>query len=83
MPGDRRARVVADDHRRRRLQRVEQPDHVADEVQDRVLVDRMRRIGLAVATHSGGHRVEAGRRERQQLVAPRDPALWKAVAQHD
>jgi hypothetical protein len=34
-------------------QSIENADHVADEMQDRVLVDRLRRIALAVAAHIG------------------------------
>ena len=37
VPGDRRAPVVAGDHRLSLAERVEQADHVADQVQERVL----------------------------------------------
>ena len=81
VPGHRRAPVVAGDHRLLGTERIEQADHVADQVQQRVLVDRLRAVGLAVAAHVGRDGVVAGLRQRGELVAPGIPGLRKAVAQ--
>ena len=83
MPGDGRAPVVAGDHRRFRTQGVEQTHHVADEVQERVLVDGLGPVGLPVPAHVGRHRVEAGLRKRRQLMPPGIPGLREAVAEND
>ena len=69
VPCDRRAPVVAGDDRGRLAERVEQPDHVADQMEQRVLVDRLRRVGLAVAAHVGRHRVVAGIGQRRAAGA--------------
>ena len=74
---------MARDHRSGSVERVEQADDVADEVQLRVLVDRLGRIGLAVAALVGRDDVEARIAECVELVPPRVPALGEAVAQHD
>ena len=65
------------------VERVEQADDVADEMQLRVLVDRLGRIGLAVAALVGRDDVVARIAERVELVSPRVPALGEAVTQHD
>ena len=81
MPGDRRAPVVADDDGLRRAQRVEHADHVADKVEQRVLIDCLGLACLAIAAHVGRDRVVAGLGERLQLMAPRIPGFRKPVAQ--
>ena len=83
VPGDRRAPIVPGDHRRLGTERVEQADHVADEMEERVLLDLLRRVGLPVAAHVRRHGMEAGFGEGAELVAPRIPAFRKAVAEHD
>ena len=83
MPGDRRAPVMADDDRSLLTQRIQQPDHVAGQVEHCVLIDRLRCVGLPVATHIGRHRVVAGLRQCAKLMAPGVPRLRKAVAQQD
>ena len=83
MPGHRRAPVVPGDHRRSLAERVEQADHVADQVQERVLLDLLRRVGLAVAAHVGRDGVEAGLGQGAELVAPGVPGFGKAVAEDD
>jgi hypothetical protein len=56
-------------------------DHVADKMQDGVLVDRLRRVALAVAAHIGGDNTEAGGSKRIDLMPPREPGFRKAVHQ--
>ena len=53
MPRHRRAPVVTGDDRLLGTQGVEQTDHVADQMKERVLVDRLGAIGPAVAAHVG------------------------------
>ena len=72
---------MPDDDGGRRTQRIENTDHVADEMQDRVLVDRLRRVTLAVAAHIGGDNTEAGGSKRVNLVPPREPGFGKTVHQ--
>jgi hypothetical protein len=48
-----------------------------------IAVDLLRHIGQPVAAHIGRERIEAGRRQRTQLMPPGIPAFGKAVAQHD
>jgi len=50
--------VVADDDGGRGIERVEQAHEVADQMEDRVLVDRLRPVAFAVAAHVGRHGVE-------------------------
>jgi hypothetical protein len=71
------------DHRLFDAARVEQTDHVAEQMQQRVAVDLRRGIGLSIATHIWRNRVKTGRRQRRELVPPRIPALGEAVAQQD
>ena len=75
LPGDAGAPIMPDDDGGRRPQRIENADHVADEMQDRVLVDRLRRVALAVAAHIGGDDTEAGGSKRVDLMPPREPGL--------
>jgi hypothetical protein len=72
---------MPDDDGGRRTQGIENADQVADKMQDRVLVDRLRRIALAVAAHIGGDDTEAGGRERVDLVPPGEPGFGKTVRQ--
>ena len=64
-------------------ERVEEADDIAGQMKQRVLVDRLRPVGLAIAAHIGRHRVEPGRRQRGQLMPPGVPALGKTVAHDD
>jgi hypothetical protein len=82
LPGDRRAPVVPGHHGLLLAERVHQRDDVAGQVQDRVVADRLGRGALAVAALVRGHRVESGRRQRDELVPPGVPALGEAVQQH-
>jgi hypothetical protein len=82
MPRDRRAPVVAGNHRRLFAERTDEADHVADQVQERVGLDLRRRVGLAVTAHVRRHRVKAGGGERRELMTPGVPGFGKAVT-HD
>ena len=81
MPGDRRAPVVTDDHGLGLAERLDQLDHVADQVEQRVGVDRLGRLGAAVAAHVGRDAAEAGGADRLELMPPRVPALRPAMAE--
>ena len=83
VPRHRRAPIVADDRGALDAERVEQPDQVADQVELGVLPDLGGHVGLPVAALVGRDRVEAGLPQGDELVAPRVPALGKAVAQDD
>ena len=83
MPGDRRPPVVARDHRRRLAEGVEEADDIADQMEQRVVLDRLRHRGLTVAALVGRDGVIAGLRQRDQLMAPRIPGLGEAVAEDD
>jgi hypothetical protein len=74
---------MADDHGGLSAERVEQAHHVADQVEDGVLVDRLRPIALAVAAHVGRDRMEARGGKRAELMAPGIPGFGKAVAQEN
>src|SRR5712675_639781 len=63
------------------LERVEQTDEIADQMEHGVLIDCRGRVALAIAAHIRRHRVEAGRRERRDLVAPGIPGFREAVAE--
>ena len=65
MPRDRRAPVVTGDDRLLGTQGVEQTDHVANQMKERVLVDRLGAIGPAVAAHVGCYGMEPGLGERR------------------
>ena len=83
VPGDGGAPVVASDHGRLLSKAIEQAHHVTDEVEQRVLIDRLGPIGLAVPAHVGCHRMEPGVREGPKLVAPGIPGLREAMAEND
>jgi hypothetical protein len=82
-PRHRCAPIVAGDDRLLGAERIEQPDHVADQVEERVLVDRLRPVGPAVTAHVGGHGMEPRLGECRELMAPGIPGFGKAVAQED
>ncbi len=83
VPGDRRAPVVSGDHRLLDAERIEQPDHVADEMEQSVVVDRFGPVGLAVAAHVRRDGVESGCRQRRDLMAPGIPGFGKAVTENN
>ncbi len=83
MPGDRRAPVMADDDRPLDAERVDHADHVADQMQERVLLDLLGAVGLSVAAHVRRDRMIAGLRQRLQLRPPGVPGFRKPVAEDD
>src|SRR5208337_5119949 len=83
VPGDRSAPVMADDRGPLLPERVDDADHVADEVQERIFLDLFRPIRLAIAAHVRRDRMVAGFRERLQLPSPGIPGFGKAVAEDD
>jgi hypothetical protein len=74
---------VADDNGLLLAERVEDPDHVADEVKERIFLDLLRTVGLPIAAHVGGDRAPARFGERAQLMPPGVPGFRKAVAHQD
>jgi hypothetical protein len=83
VPGDRRAPVVADDDAGLMPQHPHQIDHVADEMQDGVVLRPLRLVGAAIAAHVRRDRVVASVGQGRDLGAPADPKLRKAVNQQD
>ena len=81
IPCHRRAPIVSSDHRRVGAESVQQTDHIAHQVQQRVLINRLGTICLSVAAHIRRHRLKAGVRKRLQLVTPRIPRFGEAVTQ--
>jgi len=53
---------VTGNYRALNAERIEQADHVADQLQQRVAIDLLRGISLAVATHVWRNSVEASLR---------------------
>ena len=82
VPGDRGSPIVTGNHRLLGAERIEQSHHVADEMEQSVLVDRLGPIRLAVAAHVRCNGAESGRRQRSELMAPGIPGFRKAVAQN-
>src|SRR5262245_11069030 len=72
---------MAGDHGRLGSESVEQADHVANEVQEGVLVNRVGAVALAIATHVRRHSMETSRGQRWELVAPGIPALRKTMTE--
>ncbi|MET4097143.1 hypothetical protein ABIB51_004099 [Arthrobacter sp. UYCu712] len=60
-------------------QLLDQGDHVADEVEQRVRRDICRLLAAGVAALVGGYDPVPGPRKRPELVAPGVPTLWPAV----
>ena len=71
------------DHRGALAERVEQPHHVSDQVQQGVLIDRFGLVGLSVASLVGRDRPVTGLRQSNELMTPRIPGLGKAVTEND
>ncbi len=72
---------MADNDGGRGFECIEQADEVADQMKDRVLIDRLGCVALAVTAHVGGNGAEARRGEGANLMAPGIPGLGKAVAE--
>ena len=71
LPHDHRAPVVADEHCLLVADVVEQPEHVAGQVDDVVRVDRLGSDRRAVAALVGSQHAVARLGQRRNLVAPR------------
>src|SRR5215470_19474598 len=61
----------------------EQPYQIADQVKDRVLIDRLGPVALAVAAHVRGNDVEARLSQRVDLAAPGVRDFREAVAEQN
>jgi hypothetical protein len=83
MPRDWRAPVMAGDYRLRRTETIEQPYHVTDEMEQRVLIDRLGAVGPTVAAHVRSHCPEPGLGKSAKLMTPRVPGLGKPMAEQD
>jgi hypothetical protein len=81
--GNRRTPVVADDDCAFRAKRGDQTADVSAHVLDRVGLDCGRFVAAAIAAHVRRSNSIAGICQRRDLVAPRIPALGKAVDQYN
>jgi len=59
------------------------PNHVANQLKLRVVLDVRRSVGLTVAAHVRGHCVVTGSGQRGQDVPPAIPEFRPTVRQHD
>src|SRR5712671_3272470 len=83
MPCDWGAPVMAGDDRLRSSETIEQPYHVTDEMEQRVLINRLGAVGPTIATHVWGHCPEPGLGKSGELMTPRVPGLGKPMAEQD
>jgi hypothetical protein len=60
-------------------QGVKEPDHVANPMEQRVLIDRFRPVGLPVSPHIGRHGAKPGRRQCRQLMPPEIPGFRESM----
>ena len=74
---------MADHHARSLAQGPDQIDHVADEMEDRTGVTRLRPFGAAIAAHIGGDRMVAGIGQGLHLRPPADAEFGEAVNEQD
>jgi hypothetical protein len=79
LPGNASAPIMTDDDGGRRAQRIQNAHHVADEMQDCVLIDGLRCVALAVAAHVGGNDTKAGYSKRIDLMPPGEPGFRETV----
>ena len=70
MPCHWRAPIVPGDHRLFDAERIKESHHVTDEMQQGVLVDRLRSVGLTIAAHVNRDSMESSRRQRGKLMPP-------------
>jgi hypothetical protein len=82
-PGDGRAQIVTDDHRRRLSQRIDHAGAGRDEFSDTIGVGVGRLRRSAVARHVYGNDPIAGSSQSLELISPGIPGLGKAVAQQN
>jgi len=69
------------DHRGFGANRVEKADHIPHQMQDCVLLDGLRTVGLPIASHIRGYDMEAGGGEGRDLVPPGIPGFREAMTQ--
>jgi len=81
LPGDAGAPVMTDNDSRRRPEGIKNAHHVPDEMQDRVLVNRFRRVTLAVTAQVGRNNTEASGGKRIDLMPPGEPGFRETVHQ--
>ena len=75
---------MASDHRMLGPESVEQADHVPDQMEQRIVLDRLRPVGLPIATHVRRYGAKSRACQHAELVAPRIPGLRESVAdQHE
>src|SRR5258708_1363033 len=70
VPGDLRPPGVPSDYRLLTPERIKETHHVADEMQQGVLIDRLRPVGLTIAAHVDRNGMESSRRQRGKLMPP-------------
>src|SRR5208282_1282822 len=68
-PRDNGTPIMTGEDRLFGTQQVEQPDHVADHAQQRILVDRLRAFGPAIASQV--------RRQRVNPTSAKSPSWWR------
>ena len=51
-------------------ERIKEPHYIADEMQQGVLIDRLRPVGLTLAAHVNRDSMESSRRQRGKLMPP-------------
>jgi hypothetical protein len=61
---------VSRDYRLFDAQRIEESHHISDEMQQGVLIDCLRSVGLTVASHVNRDSMESSRRQRGKLMTP-------------
>ena len=61
-------------------QGIKEANHITNQVKQRILVDTLRPIGLSVTAHVGSNCAKPGFGKSAQLMAPRIPRFWKAMA---
>jgi hypothetical protein len=64
---------MASYNRRALIQGIQHADHVANQMQHRVLVDRLRGVSLAITTHVGCHDMKPGFGQGMDLMPPGIP----------
>jgi hypothetical protein len=82
-PYDRRAPVVADPNRLFGAERVDELDHVGDDLFERVILGSLRDVRAAVAAHVRRDGAEAESPEDRKLAAPGNRKLRPAVQEND
>ena len=79
MPGDRRAPVVADNHKPLVVQGVGNTDHILGQLDDIIRLNGLGPVAAAIAALVRHRNLKAGLDQRVDLVPPQIPALREAV----